>query len=349
MQVCDVYKLRRVTYYLAIDLVDRYLSRVEGLPKNQLQLLGITCLFIAAKVEETYPPKLAELAYVTDGACTEQDMLLVEISVLRVLKWNVNPLTVTGWLNLYMQICYDSKNSRDCLKYRKMMNDDFIYPQFSAYNFVRASQLTDLCSLDEGMLLFQYSVIAASAMYYIFNRERALYVSGYSWEQIRECVAWMGPFHQVANQQAVSSACEGPKERHRGSGGLKKLNPKILVSEIHCVQTHSVSLKMLEDVYQLNGSESETNLVDTELEDLPSAATPESTEESITDDTSNTNGHRESNSRLTFEIDDTLLDAVEIPFDVKNDENCDLFKDSNDEYNHVSADESHLQQNLIPS
>lgn len=50
IEVCEVYKLHRETYYLAMDYIDRYLSIHQNVPKNQLQLIGITCLFIAAKV-----------------------------------------------------------------------------------------------------------------------------------------------------------------------------------------------------------------------------------------------------------------------------------------------------------
>lgn len=51
IEVCEVYKLHRETYYLAMDYIDRFLSlHNEPVPKNQLQLIGITCLFIASKV-----------------------------------------------------------------------------------------------------------------------------------------------------------------------------------------------------------------------------------------------------------------------------------------------------------
>lgn len=50
IEVCEVYKLHRETYYLAMDYIDRYLSTHRNVPKNQLQLIGITCLFIASKV-----------------------------------------------------------------------------------------------------------------------------------------------------------------------------------------------------------------------------------------------------------------------------------------------------------
>lgn len=45
---------------------------------------GITALFIAAKIEEIYPPKLTEFAYVTDGACTENEILEQELVMLKV-------------------------------------------------------------------------------------------------------------------------------------------------------------------------------------------------------------------------------------------------------------------------
>ena len=46
-----VYRLHRETYYLALDFVDRYLSEKTNIPKQRLQLIGTTALFIAAKME----------------------------------------------------------------------------------------------------------------------------------------------------------------------------------------------------------------------------------------------------------------------------------------------------------
>lgn len=53
-------------------------------------LAGITCLFIAAKIEEIYPPKLSEFAYVTDGACIENEILEKELVILKVRKRSLN-------------------------------------------------------------------------------------------------------------------------------------------------------------------------------------------------------------------------------------------------------------------
>jgi cyclin E len=181
IEVCEVYKLHRETYYLTVDYLDRYLTARKDVSKNQLQLIGITCLFVASKVEEIYPPKLAEFAYVTDGACSEEDILQQEILVLQALNWNVSPVTIMGWLSIYMQLnvttCKSSANSthRQQTKSEILLNTSkygksFIYPQFSGFKFVKTAQLIDLCSLDIDIADFPYSVVAAAAISHTFDK-----------------------------------------------------------------------------------------------------------------------------------------------------------------------------------
>lgn len=50
-QVCEVYKLHRETFYLAQDFFDRYMATQQDVVKTLLQLIGISSLFIAAKLE----------------------------------------------------------------------------------------------------------------------------------------------------------------------------------------------------------------------------------------------------------------------------------------------------------
>jgi hypothetical protein len=40
VEVCEVYRLHRETFYLAVDFIDRYLGSTEGMHKNRVQLLG---------------------------------------------------------------------------------------------------------------------------------------------------------------------------------------------------------------------------------------------------------------------------------------------------------------------
>lgn len=50
-KVSDIYTLHRQTFYLAQDYFDRFMLTQNDVEKGMLQLIGITCLFIASKVE----------------------------------------------------------------------------------------------------------------------------------------------------------------------------------------------------------------------------------------------------------------------------------------------------------
>lgn len=194
-EVCEVYKLHRETYYLALDYLDRYLSTNVSISKTFLQLIGITCLFIAAKVEEIYPPKLSEFAYVTDGACSEEDILKQELVILCALKWQTNPITIIGWLGIYMQLQVSnrqpktheetphkfvltestarqqtSQTDKTTSTATNEVDDGFVFPQFSGLEYAHTAQLLDLCTLDVGIANFPYSVIAAAAISHTFNK-----------------------------------------------------------------------------------------------------------------------------------------------------------------------------------
>lgn len=190
-EVCEVYKLHRETYYLALDYLDRYLSTNISISKTFLQLIGITCLFIAAKVEEIYPPKLSEFAYVTDGACSEEDILKQELVILSALQWKTCPITIIGWLGIYMQLqvsnrtpkTYEETPQKQVLKAAQQtshiersstnatgIDDGFVFPQFSGMEYAQTAQLIDLCTLDVDIANFPYSVVAAAAISHTFNK-----------------------------------------------------------------------------------------------------------------------------------------------------------------------------------
>lgn len=266
IEVCEVYKLHRETYYLAVDYIDRFLSRKKEQKKTHLQLLGITSLFVAAKVEEIYPPKIGEFAYVTDGACSEEDILREELLLLSELQWSINPVTVMGWLGVYMQLNVTSRvpetlytlncgssssNSRkqqQQVKVEPKWSESFVYPQFSGMEFVQTAQLVDLCSLDVGLANFPYSVIAAAAISHTFDRKTATSVSGLDWEVIAPCAKWMEPYFLViCDENEISPlALLESNEQVKGSFGLAHVCPKLVTDSSHIIQTHTTSLDMFD-------------------------------------------------------------------------------------------------------
>jgi hypothetical protein len=72
LEVHYKFKLCQQTLYLAISVLDRFLSMSnEPVARRELQLVGITSLLVAAKYEELFVPELRDLAYICDGAYTE--------------------------------------------------------------------------------------------------------------------------------------------------------------------------------------------------------------------------------------------------------------------------------------
>ncbi|KAG6894795.1 hypothetical protein C0992_004646 [Termitomyces sp. T32_za158] len=77
------------TLFLCVNIIDRFLStRTVALVK--LQLLGVTCMFIAAKFEEIVAPLVTDFVTCTDANCTESEIFHAERYVLKTLDWNLS-------------------------------------------------------------------------------------------------------------------------------------------------------------------------------------------------------------------------------------------------------------------
>lgn len=61
------------TLFLAVSYLDRYLS-THRVMRSRLQLVGVTCLLLAAKYEEIYAPNIEEFCYITDNTYSRKDV-----------------------------------------------------------------------------------------------------------------------------------------------------------------------------------------------------------------------------------------------------------------------------------
>lgn len=102
IEVVDEFKLGQETLFLAVNALDRYLARVH-VSRSQLQLVGITCLWVACKYEEVYPPVLADFVEITDSTYTGLDLIAMEEHVLHVLKYQLSIPTAITFLQQYLQ------------------------------------------------------------------------------------------------------------------------------------------------------------------------------------------------------------------------------------------------------
>lgn len=69
------YRLKADTFFLTVAIIDSFLSKIS-VNRNELQLVGITALWIAAKYEETYQvPKVNNLVFICDSTYQLKEIL----------------------------------------------------------------------------------------------------------------------------------------------------------------------------------------------------------------------------------------------------------------------------------
>ncbi|XP_069572848.1 G1/S-specific cyclin-E2-like [Brachyistius frenatus] len=221
-EVSEAYILNRHTFYLAMDYFDRFMLSRTNIEKGKLQLIGITCLFIASKLEETCPPKLSEMAYVTADTYLEKEISDMELVILKELKWLLRPNTPLCWLTLYFQMA----SLRPPVTIADMME-----PQYPQDAYIVMTRLLDLCMIHLNSLDFHYRLLSASVLCHYVPVEKVRRVSGLSKELLQPCLDWMVPLVDSMG---------------RFDRATLKDFPRVRTEERHYIQTHADYLGMLD-------------------------------------------------------------------------------------------------------
>ena len=80
------YRFMQETFHMAVSIIDRYLQASTRTTRKNLQLVGITALFIASKYEELYPPEVKDFVYITDDTYNRNQVLDMEKHILKVSR-----------------------------------------------------------------------------------------------------------------------------------------------------------------------------------------------------------------------------------------------------------------------
>ena len=164
------YKLKPETMYLTIHIIDRYLSK-KNVETINLQLVGVVALLISSKYEDIYPPKVKELAEITDGAYVPKQLIVMEEKVLSSLNFDL--FYPTQW---HFLECY-----KKSLKLDKK-------------TFYLAWYLMELSLIDINIINYKGSIIASSCVllamkhFKIFNEKEFQNTTGFSELNLEKCV-----------------------------------------------------------------------------------------------------------------------------------------------------------------
>lgn len=98
------FKLHPETFFLTVNIIDRYLSRHQAL-RARLQLIGITSCLIAAKHEQIWPPEVRDCVYIAANTYTAAEILEAERDIASVLHFRFTVPTP------YPMLCFLLDNS----------------------------------------------------------------------------------------------------------------------------------------------------------------------------------------------------------------------------------------------
>ncbi|KAF3426722.1 hypothetical protein E2986_06422 [Frieseomelitta varia] len=171
VEVQESFELNHETLYLAVKLVDLYLTKVT-VGKETLQLLGAASLFIASKYDERIPPMVEDFLYICDGAYTQRELIRMEMSILKVIDFDLGIPLSYRFLRRYAR----------CAK-------------VSMPTLTLARYILEYSLMDYSTIMFSDSKMAASALFLALQMKdlggwtpTLKYYSGYTVDDIRDIV-----------------------------------------------------------------------------------------------------------------------------------------------------------------
>lgn len=87
-EVCNDFEYSNVTYVTAVLIIDSFTEKC-GFEVEEYQMIGITCLFIAAKIEESVTKKVSDYSMVTDNTFTPEQIMQKEREIVSALDYNL--------------------------------------------------------------------------------------------------------------------------------------------------------------------------------------------------------------------------------------------------------------------
>lgn len=82
------FKLNNNSFYRCIQIIYKFMGKSTNIPRKNLQLVGVTSLYIASKLEEIYPVEMKDLTRVCDNALSVVDIEDMERKIAKQMDFD---------------------------------------------------------------------------------------------------------------------------------------------------------------------------------------------------------------------------------------------------------------------
>ncbi len=146
--------LKQETLYLCINLFDRYIQIINKEKKlnEDMNKIALTCLFIASKNEEIYPPYLKEFFDIFKNKYTRREIFLKEDEILSSLDFQVLTTSPLLFLKIFCQYNFKYENT-------------YVFKYENDLCFFGAQFLLELCIIEPKFCQLKPSLQAAICLY----------------------------------------------------------------------------------------------------------------------------------------------------------------------------------------
>ena len=197
MEVTSYFNFKRKTYYSCINLIELFFSKCK-VSTNEIQLIGITCLLISAKNEESTIPDLSYFVLACNNSYSKTEIINQETIILKALNWKIQYINLCDLGNLltfeWDSIIYNvNKGLNDIEKFPKFRND----PEYKSLLLDHLFQILDFISLDYFYNFINEKYICISVIYIIVGIAKKVFLL----KDALECFNNIHNFEKVRNYQ----------------------------------------------------------------------------------------------------------------------------------------------------
>ncbi|EFJ49072.1 hypothetical protein VOLCADRAFT_127293 [Volvox carteri f. nagariensis] len=146
-EVRDEFRLHSETLFLTVTYLDSYLAE-KSVPRSRFQLLGLACVWVAAKFEEVVSPPANAMLAMAENLYTAADLTSMEKEVLFTLDFGMAVPTALRFLHYLLRLAPLPANPVAATSARRL-----------------AESLLELTLLDTAFLTAKPSQLAAAAVY----------------------------------------------------------------------------------------------------------------------------------------------------------------------------------------